>query len=225
MATMQNPLSKRALISKANRKIVLTVSFAVFLTIFSLVSTKAIVNQISYQNRVIAAKKIARDTLSADLAARDSLVASYRTFIQPPTNIIGGNTKGSDLRDGDNAKIILDALPSQYDFPALATSLEKLILSQGVTIGTIGGSDDEVAQSKQVQNSKPQPVIMSFELSVSGSYASIQGFTGTLERSIRPIKIKKMDISGTDGVMRATISAETYYQPKKDLTIKTEVVN
>lgn len=216
--------SKRAMILKANSRMVIATSVAVFLVVFCSVSAKALISQASYQNRVIAAKKTALSTLKNDLSARDALVASYKSFVGTSQNVIGGNPSGTGDKDGDNAKIVLDALPSQYDFPALATSLEKLVSSQGLTIDGITGNDDEVTQSSQSISDNPTPVPMSFELNVSGSYDSIKNFVNVLERSIRPIQVQRVDLSGSDGVMKATIEAQTYYQPQKSLNIKSEVV-
>ncbi len=218
------PLGKRAMISKANSRMVLIISIAAFVTVFSAVSAKTLIGQAAYQGRVISKKKVALKTLDEDLAARDTLVGSYATFVNPERNAIGGSKIGTEDRDGDNAKIVLDALPSQYDFPALITGLERLVKGQGLTISSINGIDEEVAQSANKSSSNPQPVPMAFELVVSGSYTSIQSLISSLERSIRPVQIQKVDISETEGSMRATISAVTYYQPQKDLNIKSEVV-
>ena len=42
--------------------------------------------------------------------------------------------------DGDNGKIVPRCMPGQYDFPALATSLTKLLSGQGVKIQSISGN-------------------------------------------------------------------------------------
>ena len=119
--------TKRALISKASSTMVVATAVAAFIFIFSAVASKALFSQAAYQNKVIAKKKQALATLKADISAVDNLNNSYKTFIGTPTNVLGGNPTGTGDQDGDNAKIVLDALPSKYDFPALTTSLEKLI--------------------------------------------------------------------------------------------------
>jgi len=216
--------TKRTLISKANSTMVIVTAVAAFVVVFSAVASKTLISQASYQNRVISAKKKALATLESDLNARDSLVASYRTFVGTPQNVLAGNPDGTGDLDGDNAKIVLDALPSQYDFPALATSLEKLINGQGLTIMGISGTDEEVAQSATQAQGDPQPVEMPFQIQVSGSYDSIQSLIDVFKRSIRPFQIKKVEISGDEGSMTATIEAKTFYQPEKTLNIRTEVV-
>jgi hypothetical protein len=203
---------------------VIVTGIAAFVVVFSAVASKTLISQASYQNRVIDVKKTALSTLEGDLAARDSLVASYRSFIGTPQNVLGGNPEGTGDQDGDNAKIVLDSLPSKYDFPALATSLEKLINSQGLIILGISGTDEEITQSVNQSESEPQPIPMPFQLQVGGSYESIKSLVDIFGRSIRPFQIQKVEISGDEGSMTAIIDAQTFYQPEKNLTIKTEVV-
>jgi hypothetical protein len=216
--------TKRALITKANSTIVVATSVAAFIVVFCGIAGKTLISQAAYQNRVIDAKKKALATLESDLNARDSLVSSYKTFVDTPQNVLGGNPDGTGDKDGDNAKIILDALPSKYDFPALTTSLEKLVNAQGLTLTGITGTDEELTQAANQTSADPQPITMPFQLQVAGSYEAIKALVGDLERSIRPFQVNKVELSGSEGSMTASIDAQTYYQPEKSLNIKTEVV-
>ena len=218
--------SKRLQISKTNLTIVIVVSVACFVSIFALTASKSLLSQRSYQAKVIAQKETAKTTLKANLKARDQLVAQYRLFVANPTNIIGGNTVGTGDRDGDNAKIILDALPSKYDYPALATSLEKLLQSKNLSITNISGTDDEVNQAIAAKGTGlvPAAVDMPFQIGFDGSSQSTQDFFGVVQNSIRPIQVQTVSISGNDAKLSTTIIAKTYYQPEKNLNIKTEVV-
>src|SRR5688572_10565455 len=135
--------TKRSLISKANSTIVIATSAAAFVLIFALVAGKSLAGQAAYQNRVIDAKQKALTQLRADLEARDSLAESYKDFVAADPNVLGGNPATTGGKDGDNAKLVLDALPSKYDFPALATSLEKVITEQNLGILGISGTDQE----------------------------------------------------------------------------------
>lgn len=217
-------ITKRALITKANSTIVVATGAAAFILIFSLVAGRALFSQAAYQNRVIEAKKKALTQLNNDLDARNSLVASYKTFVGTTQNVLGGNPTGTGDQDGDNAKIVLDALPSKYDFPALATSLEKLIKSQNLQIQGITGTDQELTEVKNQQSATPKPITIPFQIQVNGSYESIQNLIKVFERSIRPINVLKVDLSGDQGSMTASIDAQTYYQPEKSLNIQSEVV-
>jgi len=214
---------KHSLISKANTTIVTTTAIAGFLVVFTLVASISLISQLKYQNHIISAKKQAVSQLKKDISATNNLATSYQAFISTPQNILGGDPSGSGPRDGDNGKIVLDSLPSAYDFPALATSLEKLLTAGNVKIQSITGTDDEVAQSGAGSPS-PQPVAIPFQVAVTGDYQSIQGVVTSLELSIRPIQVQSLDVTGDQGNLTLNISAQTFYQPAKTLQITTKVV-
>lgn len=215
--------TKRALITKTQSTIVMTTAAAAFVLIFTIFGVRALVGQAMYQNRVIDAKKVAVSTLKDNMQNKDALTAAYKGFVNTQQNKLGGNPRGNGPQDGDNAKITLDALPSKYDFPALATSLDKLLVAQQLQIQSITGTDDEIAQAG-VADGEPKPVPMPFQISVSGTYASMQRLIGTFDRSIRPIKIQTLQLSGGEGSMNMTVTAETYYQPEKTFTLQKETV-
>lgn len=217
-------VTKRSLIDKANTTMLIATGVAAFLVVFSLVSARGLISKISYQEKVISHKKETKEQLERNIKARDSLVTSYQAFTGTSRNVIDGNTVGSGDRDGENGKIILDALPSKYDFPALTSSLEKLAQQQNMSASDLSGTDDEVAQSKQAASGSPQPVPIPFQMTVSGSSVQIQNFITSFERSIRPIQIQTLSISTSDTGLSAAIGAQTFYQPAKILQVRKEVL-
>lgn len=221
---MANASTKRSLISKANSTIVISTSIAAFVVIFSLVAAKTLLGQAAYQNRVISAKKEAVTQLKADLAARDGLVTSYKAFVSTPSNVIGGSPTGTGPQDGDNAKLVLDALPSSYDFPALATTLEKILAGQNLQIQSITGIDQELTEGSTTASGSPKPIAMPFQVQVTGSYTAIQSLVDLFHRSIRPFQIQTMDLSGNQSNMTLAITAQTYYQPEKTFNVNAKVV-
>ena len=216
--------TKRMLIDKANARIVIYVSVAAFIVVFSLVATKTLVSQAAYQNRVISKKRAAVTQLKADISATDNLKTSYHAFTNTTQNVIGGNPGGGGAKDGDNAKIVLDALPSSYDFPGLTTSLETLLSQQSVKIDSISGTDDEVAQSANQSSVTPKPVPIPFVITVEGDYNGVQNVIKAFENSIRPIQLMQMELTGGKDKLTLNITAQTYYQPAKSLNINKEVV-
>lgn len=219
------PSTKRALIDKANTRIVVYVSVAAFILVFSLVATKTLISQAAYQNRVISAKRVAVTQLKSDIAASSRLHDSYTAFVTTSQNAIGGNPNGNGLQDGNNAKIVLDALPSTYDFPGLTTSLEKLLTAQGgVSINSIAGTDEEATLGANQSSSNPQPQPIPFSVTVTGNYAGLQGVINTFEHSIRPIQIQTLGLSGSGNNISMTVTAQTYYQPAKSLNINKKVI-
>lgn len=225
MAKPKLALGKKAQILQANSKMVLWACVAAFVLAFTLVSAKTLIGQIGYQNKVIGAKKDALRQLDTNLAARDDLVRAYQVFNSGTQNAIGGNPAGGGERDGDNAHIMLDALPSLYDFPQLATSIETLANMQQVAITSMSGVDDQVTQSQQEGSAQPESVSMPFTVAVEGPYAQVQGFVRSLELSIRPIKVTSINFTSGDGKVTATINAESYYQPTTRFQVEEKVLN
>lgn len=213
---------KRFQINKANTTMVVIVAIAAFLATFSIVASKALLDKRSYQNRVLTKKQKAADQLHENVNAVNSLMTAYKAFVDTSDNVIGGNPDGKGDRDGDNAKIVLDALPSQYDFPALASSLEKILA--GYRISSISGSDDQIAQQQNSETPNPQPVEIPFQFSTTASSKSAEDLLKTLERSIRPIKVHQVTLGGDAGSLTIQVDASTYYQPEKSVKIEMETV-
>jgi hypothetical protein len=211
--------TKRLEIVKANAQIVTVVGVAAFVTVFSLVASHAVWSQTQYQSRVTKADNVAHQQLLKNIQAFSSLTSSYQAFDAQSTNIIGGAINGSNPNDGDNAKIILDALPSSYDFPALTSSIEKILSDGNFTVSGITGTDDQLSETSNI-NASPQPIAMPFGFSVTNAnYSAIQQLMTTLQESIRPIQIDSLTLSGGTNSMDLTVSAHTYYQPGKALDI------
>ncbi|MDB5171172.1 MAG: uncharacterized protein JWO35_866 [Candidatus Saccharibacteria bacterium] len=217
--------TKRVAISKANAQMVAVVGAASFITIFSLVASQAVFSTNQYQSRVTAAKDKANKQLQVNTESFSELVGSYEKFDGASKNVIGGSKTGAGDNDGNNAKIVLDALPSSYDFPALTSSLEKILSDRSLKISSITGTDDQVNQEANSSSPNPQAVPMPFTFSISNaSYTSVQDLIKKLEHSIRPIQVDSITLSGGSSDMTLTVNAHTYFQPGKSLNITNQVV-
>ncbi len=223
MAKQANTSIKRIQIDKTNRFMVGSIAIASFITVFCLMASRALISQQSYQSRVIKQKGVAVKQLQSNITATKSLVTAYSNFVSQSDNVLGGNPSGTGSNDGDNAKIILDALPSKYDFPALATSLQGLLSGQGAKINGITGTDDELKQLNS-SSPNPQPVEIPFQVTVAGPPSTIQNVIAAMQRSIRPIQIQTITFTADQTNLQATISAKTFYQPEKSLTITTKEI-
>lgn len=213
----KNLSRKRKIINEAYSRMVLVVGISAFVVVFSLVATRTIWTKMSYQARVIEEKEKARDQLRENISKVDELVGNYKEFATQNPNIIGGQIDGTGDRDGDNAKIVLDSLPSKYDYPALLTSMEKLVKVSGNSVSSITGTDDEVRQQSEDNDG---PVPMPVDLSAKGNYDSINSLLTLFDLSIRPIQIEKMEFSGSNANLEVKIAAKSYYQPGKTLELK-----
>jgi hypothetical protein len=207
---------------------------AIFITIFCLFSAHNLWTKLVFQNHVITAKTTAKNQLNADVSAATQLTSSYENFNQSQTNLLGAQASGVD---NDNAKVVLDSLPSSYDYPALITSLQILLSNQGVTIDSIGGSDQSATQGATAAPATSAPatsttttpssdtaVAMPFTFSVNGPYTNVQNVITAFEKSIRPFQILSMNVSGDQSNVSLNVSAQTFYQPATTFNITQESI-
>jgi len=212
--------AKHKQVDKAQSMIFGIVIAASIITVFALVAAKSFLGQAIYLGKVVNGKEKALKQLTSNEDAVNSLVSAYKAFASQDPNLIGGSSQSTGGRNGDNGRLVLDALPSKYDFPALTTSLEKMLT--GYNIGSITGSDDSLAQEQNTAT--VAPVDMPFSINVTADYTGLQSLLGTFEKSIRPFQITKLSISGTNSDLKIDMAAKTFYQPEKSLKITNEVV-
>lgn len=216
--------TKRVAIDKAAAQMVAIVAITSFVTVFSLMAANTIFQQNQYRSRVIDAKEQARDNLKSNVDTASKIVTEYRKFDRKNPNAIGGQRDGAADNDGSNAKIVLDALPSTYDFPALTSSIEKILKGLNFNVTNIAGTDEQLdKQDASAADPKPQPVTFSFSVA-NANYAQVQSLVDALDRSIRPIQITKLSLGGAINDMDLTVEAQTYYQPGKTLKLQKKPV-
>jgi hypothetical protein len=216
--------TKRLAISRANAQMVLIIGAASFVTVFCLVASNAVLKQNQYQSRVTASKEKANRDLQDNLETFTELEASYKKFDNSGTNIIGGARSGNTDRDGSNSKIILDALPRTYDFPAVTSSVEKILRDGGFMVTSLGGTDDEIAQQAVKSSPSPEPITIPFTFTVEkATYDSVNKLLLTLDRSVRPIHIDKVSMKGGNTSLEVKVTGHTYFQAGKDVNIETQV--
>lgn len=206
--------SKHLQIDKANSLILISAAITTVIVVFSLVAAQSLIKQMSYQNKVIGMRSTANRQLGDNIKSVTALKTSFEAFENSSESVIGTSDK--------NSKIVLDALPSKYDFPALATSLEGLITTSGSTVEGITGTDDE-AQAAQ-NSATPQAIEIPFSISSKGNFASAQTLITNLQRSIRPFTVTALNLSGSDSSLQMRVTAKTYYQPEKKLEVQQKVI-
>lgn len=213
-------------LDKAETKMILTVTVGAVVSVFCLVSAKALWSQAAYQRHVVNAKHETVNQLKSNLENIETLKTQYETFNKANPNIIGGKNvtdQNAVPPDGDNSRIVLNALPSKYDFPALISSVTYVLNANRITNPGIAGSDlaDSVDNAAQAN---PQPVEIPLVISGLSSYGGAQNLIKDFERSIRPFDVTKVQLSGTSASLSITASLTTYFQPGKILSTGTKEV-
>lgn len=225
--------TKQVKIDKANTTILVILSVCSFVFVFSLLASKTLISQYSYQSRVTKAQQATVDRLNTDKQAAVSLVASYNKFNAEQTNIIGGSAVTSTSnQDGTNTKIILDALPIIYDYPSLIASLPNLINTiPGLSVTSVSGGNGPTASTSTTGGaattevtSTSTPTSIPVNFSFSGSLATDNQALDNIENSIRPIQVTSVDLSGTDSDASMTVTGLTYYLPSVGFSTNSETI-
>jgi hypothetical protein len=223
MNIRQSVSFKQLALSKANTQMVAVTAIAAFITVLCLGAANYFMGISSYQAKIITADKLADNHLRSDVVAKNQLVSDYRKFGSANPNILGTpNQSGSYIYN--NATIILNALPSQYDFPALISSIQALLQKDNFNVTSIGGTDNSASVSNAPSNS-PQPVSIPFSFSITNAnYQQVQQLFTQMQEAIQPLQVENVILSGTDSDMTVTVNAQTYFQPAKEFKIGTETI-
>lgn len=203
-------ISKKAKIKQSSKTVFVTTMIASVIVAFSLSFMNALYGQWRFNERLHAEKELVRNQLEENVENARLLKQSFTTLENAGPII-------PDQNNRPNSTVILDALPSRYDFPALITSMGVLADQSSVALDSFSGDDEEVDAIESSVNPDPQEV--TYSVSVRGDYANILAFMTNVERSIRPITIERLSLSGSTTDMTATFAMITYYQPTVDLDI------
>lgn len=206
-------------VSKDQSRILMVVAGTVALVIFFLFATKAMIVQGLYQQRVLSAKHGVVSDLKKNYVSAKALVNQYQVFADQDPNMLGAPVSGSGNLNGDNPRLTLDALPSKYDAPALASSMEKVLTGRNVKIASITVKDDPTLNPDQPQSS-PKYTALTFSVAGAASFSGANQLLTDLERSIRPFDVNKLRASGTDSNLTLSMEMTTYYQPGKIIDLK-----
>jgi len=214
---------KHEIINKDSTRIVTIVAGTVFLVVFCGFAFKTLFSQSLYHNRVIGEKEKALRQLESNKEAVEELEQSYTAFVGEAENILSGSPGGDGPLDGDNAKIVLDALPGIYDYPALSSSFEKILLGGGYTISSLGGTEEQGVGGEATSDVKPIniPYAFSFVSTVEGSKDLLK----TLERSIRPMNVDSIAIQvQAGGQLETEVTLHTYFTQQKTFELGSKEV-
>lgn len=197
---------KRQAIDKAKSTVLVTVVIASIVISFAVVALNFLWDLRGYNTRVLGEKQAAKNTLVQNVANAEQLKTKFESFEQ-------GDIKSQE---------ILDALPSKYDFAALITSIDVLAKRSGMLLdGFVGTDDSEQAPQSAVS---PAPLEIPFNVTVVGRYDDLREFIQNLDRSIRPMSVNSISISGNDSNIKAEIAITTYYQPQADINVETKEI-
>ncbi len=212
---------------RTNSSILVIVAIATVIIVFCLVSARALLNQGAYQRRVVNEKNKTVQQLEKNIEAAETLTGQYRSFETANPNIIGGPSQVPDNAEppaGKNSRIVLDSLPNTYDFPALISSLSKVLSMHGFVDTSIGGTDQSAEQSAEPEANPTPTLIEQIPITGSANYGQVQGLVKDLERSIRPFDITSLQLSINNNNIQMSLNLNTYYQVSKGVILEKKEV-
>ncbi len=206
-------LRKRQEISSSNRTMLLWVVAASIAISFLLVATQFLYQQFTYNAKVLGLKNKAASVLVQNISNVADLKKEFNLL----------DTEGSKV----SSRKVLNALPSQLDPSAFGTSIQQVVAPKsGVSLEAVNIDHSvlDATDAAPATVTTPTPQELKATIAVSGTYEQVASFVRNLELVIRPIKFNKLGLTGSDSNTRATLEVTTYYQPKKTVEVKKEVV-
>lgn len=216
---------KHQIINDVNTRMFISVAVAVFVVVFCIFASQALFSQSLYQQKIISEKQETLQVLRDNKDAVEELEQAYISFNEEETNVLGGDLNGDDSMDGDNGKIVLDALPSVLDYPGLSSSIEKILVDGDYEIESIGGGEvADVETGASEATGRSDPVEIPYPLRINAAPGQVLQLLETLELSIRPFHVNTLRIEGSGNNLQMTVDMKTYYQPASGLEVGSKVV-
>jgi hypothetical protein len=218
---------KNLKVDKSKSRPIAVVAIAAVVIVFCLFSIKALLAQGAYQRRVVNAKQDTVKQLKNDIEAAKNMSQQYDVFETANPNMLGARSdvpENTPPPDGKNSRLVLDALPVEYDFPALISSITKLMGMHGIAQPSIGGVDLG-SSSTNAPSANPEPVAISqIPISGSSSFSGVQNLIRDFERSTRPYDITSLQLSFNSSGATLSLSVDTYYQPARAIILESQEV-
>jgi len=220
-------LRKRQQIGRANRTMFIAIAGVSVVVGFSVVLIIFLAQRIWFGQRVIAEKNHTVSVLQKNLDTVDALKDNIRVL---NTN---EDLQSVQLNPDDPAiQTVLDALPSEANSTAMASSLQTKLLSgvPGVTIeslsvdtvdSTDGAFDDALSSSSMDSNT------IGFSFAVSTPATNQDGLRKVLlqiEKSIRPFNITNLSVESQGPRIVMTATGVSYYEPAQTVQLTDKVV-
>lgn len=231
-STPEVALRKRQQIAKANRMMFVWIAIASVVVGFAAVVSVFLWEKGQFNNEVLSEKGKTAAILRENVDAAKELKEQIRVR----------NTSQA-LRDAmapgetEPIRVVLDALPSEANSPAFASSLQDRFLNlPGLTIeslsvdpvadelGQAEGAIEDAAVGPSADGSVSGEIPFTFSVSAeSANVAALQDLLQRLERSIRTIDIRNLKLEKQGDKLVLTVIGKAFYQVaiSAELTEKT----
>lgn len=214
-------LKKRQQIASANKLIFLwVIAAAVALSICG-VAMQFLFRQAAFNQKIIGEKAKTQTVLAHNITNAKELKTKIQNLLAD-TNL--AKVKASP--DDTTLKVVLDALPTNDDKAALASSLQQQILPKSgsvltalTTISQSGDITDPSLGTAATTTPAGDAQTASFDFGTTGSYDQVKNMLKDLERTIRPMNVTTLSLQGSDNALTSTVQGVTYYLPERTVEL------
>jgi hypothetical protein len=201
--------------SMGNNSLIATLmTVCMLVVVASFVSSKQLLGDVRFNNRVIKAKDEANKILEANVEALPELETNFRNLEE----------------DGPEPKDVIEALPNDEAYADLSAEFEALGGQSGVQLQSIA-LDSAVDAAAGVatpptapQLGPPLPQEVTFRVSVTGGFANLIQVLRNLEAAKRPMRVVTANLSGNEPQVKLEMQLVTFYQVRTELNDQTKEV-
>ncbi len=220
-------LRKRQQIAKANRTMFMWVTAASVVIGVSIVVSLFLVQKLTFNEEILAAKQKTVDTLQNNNKVVDKLKENIR-LLNTKQELLDARTEAERLVPEGQSKplqVVLDALPSEANTTALGSSLQEVLLKadkiviESLTVDTASSDTTTSTRSRAKANA------INFTVAVSAPDANaLRDLLSRLERSIRAIDVQTVNIETQGSRIIMSLTAQAFYEPAVSTELKNKVI-
>lgn len=220
MQTFGTAIRKRAQIASANKTMFIFVAGVSALLGFTIVAVIFLSQMLFFNERVLAEK----DKTVNNLKSNNKIVTDLEKNIKK----LDANTlliKSKANVDDKTIQVILDALPSEVNSPALASSLEQKLLTN-ITLESLDVKPVDGVENLNSISGVNTTNEINFTFTVVGNASALKKILLNLESSIRTIDVVSIRIDGQSDPesQRLTVAGKAFYEPAVKVELKEKVV-
>jgi len=224
--------TKRAMISKDSRSVMIATTVAAVILSVSVVLGGSMIEDIAYNGKVIDQLNETNSRLESNKQNASKIEAAL--------NNLNKSESLKQLRvnaDDEPLQVIIDAMPTNDRRATFAASLQSKVLNQsGASLQSLNVNDGQSSEntktttvpttSTTMTSTGNGPLPMEFSASLLGDAMVVTNTLKDIERTIRPISITSMTITPASNKTDLTvdINAVTYYNPLLNYAITEEVI-
>jgi hypothetical protein len=230
MATPDAGIRKRQQISNANRMMFMWVAAVSAVVGIAIVGSILLYQKAAFNERVLAVK----DKTVATLRDNNEVIPELEDKIRE-MNTNQALTDAMGPNQTQPIRVVLDALPSEANSPALGSSLQAKFLNdpalriESLNVDPVAGIESQSANNVQDASSTSttgeNQITFRFSVSVDITNANaLKDLLQRLERSIRAIDITSLKVEAQSNRLVLSVEGRAFYEPAKTVQLQEKTV-